>query len=385
MPSTSAVFTRPDTPLDELPELLRPAVEQHRDGAEELGRVPAELVAELRDRGAFRLFTPQELGGYEAATAPGLDFLARVARIDGPTAWLLWNFNLGFIAGWLPEASVAQIWRGGPDPLIANSGSPGLLSAADGGYRLSGQWKIVSGAHTAEWFVLAGIDPTVGPGFAGLRFCVTPRAEVSIVDTWTVVGMQASDSNTVVADDVYIPEDMTLCPFQPTRIDRPAYRLPAVSLLYPGCAAVLIGMAEAAIDELIAIAATKRGFDGIRLAEKDHVAIAVGRALAQVAAARGLLLETHRELDRAAIAGRPTTDQQRAAVRGAICHVTESARTVLVQMYELGSSEPLYRRSRLGLIFRDGMAAAQAANLSTTQWTVSGRIALGQPAGWPFV
>jgi alkylation response protein AidB-like acyl-CoA dehydrogenase len=371
--------------IHELPERLRPAIEKYRDAAEAQGRISPELVGELRDQGAFRLFTPAELGGHEAPTATVLDFYTKVARIDGPTAWLLWNLNLGFIAGWLPEEATERIWGEEPDPLVANSGQPGLLTPADGGYRLAGRWKIVSGAHVAEWFLLAGADPSAGPRLAGLRFCVVPRSDVSVLDTWDVVGMRASDSNTVVADDVFVPDTMSAGLFAPHRIDRPAYRLPVINLLFPGCAAVLIGMAQAAVDELIAIAMVKTGFDGVPLAEKEHVTVGVGRALSQVAAARGLLLETQRELDRTVAAGAETTEEQRAAVRGAICHVTETARAVLVAMYELGSSEPLYRESRLGRVYRDGMAAAQAANLSTTQWTIPGRIAVGQPSGWPFV
>ncbi|MEV4347695.1 acyl-CoA dehydrogenase family protein [Actinoplanes sp. NPDC049596] len=297
-------------PIDELPELLRPAIEKYRDEAEERGRVAGELVDELRERGAFGLLTPPERGGFGAPVAEALDFYARVARIDGPTAWLLWNFNLGFVAGWLPDEAIERIWAGGRAPLTANSGSPGRLTAVDGGYRLTGTWKIVSGAHAAEWYLLAGAEG----GFESLRLCAVPRAEVSIQDTWDVVGMRASDSNCVTAEDVFVPAFMTQSLYAPHR----TAGLPVINLLFPGCAAVLIGMAEAAIDEMIALAAVKRGFDGILLAEKDHVSIAVGRSLSQVAAARGLLL-------------------------------------------------------------------AQAANLSTTQWTIPGRLALGQPAGWPFV
>jgi alkylation response protein AidB-like acyl-CoA dehydrogenase len=371
--------------LEELPELLRPAIEKHRDAAEDLGQVPAELVAELRNLGAFRLFAPRELSGFEAPAAEVFDFYTRVGRIDGPTAWLLWNFNLGFLTGWLPEQAVERLWDGGSDPLTANSGQPGALTPVDGGYLLSGQWKIVSGAHTAEWFLLAGLDVTAEPGLAGLRFGMVPRSAVTVLDTWEVAGMRASDSNSVSADAVFVPAVMTIGLFAAPRLDRPLYRLPMVNLLFPGCAAVLIGMAQAAIDELVAIAPTKTGFDGVPLAAKDSVQVAVGRAMSQVAAARGLLVDTQRELDRAAAEGRATTDAQRAAVRGAICHVTETSRAVFTSMYELGSSEPLYRSSRLGRIFRDGMAAAQAANLSTTQWTIPGRLALGQPAEWPFI
>ncbi|MEU8819918.1 acyl-CoA dehydrogenase family protein [Actinoplanes sp. NPDC048796] len=365
-------------PIDELPELLRPAIEKYRDEAEERGRPAGELVTELRERGAFGVLTPRERGGFGVPVAEALDFYARVARIDGPTAWLLWNFNLGFAAGWLPEEATERIWGGGTAPLIANSGSPGLLTPVDGGYQLNGTWKIVSGAHVAEWYLLAGADPTAGAGFDALRLCAVPRSEVSIQDTWDVVGMRASDSNSVTAENVFVPAHMTQALFAPHH----ATGLPVINLLFPGCAAVLIGMAEAAIDELIALAAVKKGFDGITLAEKDHVAIAVGRSLSQVAAARGLLLATQRDLDRA---GAASTELDRAAVRGAIAHVTETARTVLTAMYEAGSSDPLYRTSRLGRIYRDGMAAAQAANLSTTQWTIPGRLALSQPVGWPFI
>ncbi|WP_051800071.1 acyl-CoA dehydrogenase family protein [Catenuloplanes japonicus] len=365
--------------IDKLPELLRPVIEKHRDANEADGRLAPELVAELREHGAFRLFTPVEMGGYEVTVGAALDFYATIARIDGPTAWVLWNLNVGFGTGWLPEEAVARIWAA-PDPLIAHSGQPGLLTPADGGYRISGQWKIVSGAHLAEWFLLAGVDPSVG-----VRFCAVPRADVTVLDTWDTVGLRASDSSAVAVADLFVPAHMTQALFAPARVDRPAYRLPAVNLLMPGCAAVLIGMAQAAIDELITIATTKRGMDGVTLASKDHVTAAVGRALTQVAAARGLLLETQRDLDRTVAAGLPTTDGQRAAVRGAMCLVTETSRAVLVSMYELGSSDPLYRANRLGRIFRDGMAAAQAANLSTTQWTLPGRLAVGQPVGWPYI
>jgi indole-3-acetate monooxygenase len=386
----SITHPSPATDVRDLPELLRPAIEKHRGDAEELGRIPEELVHELREHGAFRLQTPRELGGFEASLSTVLELYTRFARIDGPTAWLLWNFNLGFSAAWMPAEGVAAVWGAGPDPLTANSGQPGLLTAVEGGYQLSGRWKIVSGAHLADWYFLAGMVPAAGPeteGWGGpsLNLCAVPREAVSVLETWDVAGMRASDSNSVVADDVFVPGHMLMNLFDSPRIDRAAYRLPLIHMLYSGCAAILIGMAQAAVDEVIALAPGKTGTDGLVLATKNAVQIAVGRSLAQVAAARGLLLSAARTLDEAASAGRETTDEERAALRGAMAHVTETSRAVLTAMYEAGSSDPLYRSNRLGLIFRDGMAAAQAANLSTSQWTIPGRVALGQPVAWPFI
>ncbi|WP_305785625.1 acyl-CoA dehydrogenase family protein [Symbioplanes lichenis] len=365
--------------VHDLPELLRPAVEKYRDEAEALGRLPEELVRELREHGAFRLYTPRELGGHEAAPAVVLDLLARLARVDGPTAWTVWNLNMGFTAGLLGPERAEEIFGGGRDPLIANSGQPGRMTPVEGGFHLTGTWKIVSGAHLADWFLLAGMLET------GLHFCLVPRDAVKVLDTWDVAGMRASDSNSVVADQVLVPSDLAFSLFAPNRLDRPAYRLPTVNLVYPGCAAVLIGMAQGAVDELVRVARAKTAFTGEPLAAMESTQVAVGRASARVAAARGLLLSTAGELDSTTAAGQETTDEQRAALRGAIAHVTETAREVLLSMYATASSEPLYTSSRLGRVFRDGMAAAQAANLSTMQFALPGRLLLGQPAGVPFV
>jgi alkylation response protein AidB-like acyl-CoA dehydrogenase len=378
------------TPLHELPATLRPVIEAHRDAAEQLGRMPDPVVRELRAHGAFGLYAPRELGGSEAGVSEVLELLAGLARIDGPTAWVVWNLNLGFLAGLLDPAAVAEVWAGGPDPLIANSGQPGVLTLVEGGARLSGRWRIVSGADVAEWFSLAAVLPAAAgaaaAGFgAGLHLTLVPRSAVTVEQTWDVVGMRATGSQTVVVDDVLVPHEMLSGFAAANRLPGPTYRLPTVNLVHPGCAAVLIGMAQGALDEAVRVVGAKNGSDGAPLATQERVQTALGRATTQVAAARGLLLSTARELDLTAAADRPSTDEQRGALRGAVVLVAEVARAALTTAYELGGSEPLARDSRLGRWFRDGMAAAQSANLSTAQWSLAGRIALGLPPAVPFV
>jgi alkylation response protein AidB-like acyl-CoA dehydrogenase len=56
-------------PAEDLPELVRPAIEKYRDEADELRRVPGPLLDQLRAVGAFRLSTPRELGGFELPVA----------------------------------------------------------------------------------------------------------------------------------------------------------------------------------------------------------------------------------------------------------------------------------------------------------------------------
>ena len=61
--------------INTLVEELRPTIEQHRDEADRLGRLPDQLVAQLREAGAFRLYLPHELGGAELSLRATLELL----------------------------------------------------------------------------------------------------------------------------------------------------------------------------------------------------------------------------------------------------------------------------------------------------------------------
>ncbi len=373
---------------EDLPELLRPVIERYRDEAEDLRRLPDELLDHLRANGAFRLNTPRELGGFELPLATTMALIERLARIDGPAAWIVWNLNAGFGAAFLSEASVEQIYAGGSDPLIAHSSQPGALIPSENGFRLSGEWKLVSGVDSAQWLgllalVLDGGQPRMTETGPDWRFCLVPRSSVMVQDTWHATGMRGTNSNTVIANDVPVATGMTVAPGARARIDRPLYRVPVVNQITAGGAAVVLGEARAAIDEVAALSRTRTGPDGVPLAQQRRIQAALGRAGAQVDAALALLLTTLGGLDAAAAEGRPATEAERGAVRGALPHAAETARAVLTSMYELGGSTALYESSRLGRLFRDGHAAAQHSILSAANYELAGRTVIGIPGDDP--
>ncbi|MEU6656142.1 acyl-CoA dehydrogenase family protein [Streptomyces sp. NPDC046900] len=373
---------------EDVPELLRPAIEKCRDEAEQLRRLPDEFIDHLRANGAFRLNAPRELGGFELPLATTAALIERLARIDGPTAWIVWNLNAGFSAAFLSEVNVERVWADGPDLILAHSSQPGQLVPSENGFRLSGEWKLVSGADSAQWLGLLGLvldggQPRMTEAGPDWRFCLVPRASVTVQDTWHSTGMRGTNSNMVIAQDVPVAADMTVAPDSEARIDRPLYRVPVINQITSGGAAVVLSLARAAIDEVAALSRTKTGPDGVPIAQQPRIQAAMGRASARVDAALALLLTTLGGLDAAAIAGRPTTEAERGGVRGAFAHAGETARAVLTSMYELGGSTALYESSRLGRLFRDGHAAAQHAVLSAANYELAGRTVIGVPAGDP--
>jgi indole-3-acetate monooxygenase len=374
----------------QLPEQLRSAIEAAREESDHLADSPSWLTMQLRDAGALRLLTPHELGGYETPLVIALDIYEGFGRIDASAGWLVWNANFGFLAAYLEPSGVERLWADGHEPLFANSGMPGEAEEAQGGYRVSGHWKIVSGIHAAHWLVVVGIvtrgshHALTESGAPDIRVCVLHRDQIHIEDTWYVSGMRATGSNDVVADQVFVPADLTIALTQQPRLDRPLYRgfLPALAI--PGCTAVGIGVARSAIDEVVKLAATKPTMTGGVLAESPHAQYAIAKSESDVLAARLLLHQAARSLQTASECNQAVTIRQRAALRAAMTHAAQVSRQTLVTMYELASSSSLYRGNPLERIFRDGMAALQHANHSAPFLEAAGRVRLGLPDGMPL-
>lgn len=348
-------------------------------------RVPGPLLEALRDAGAFALSTPRELRGHELPLADSLSVLEALGRLDASVAWTVWNGNLGFSAAMLPPTGVAAIW-GDPsrDPIVANSARPsGSAKPVDGGFVLDGRWDIVSAIDVADWVALfAMLHGGAGPD---VRVLYVPRSDVRVLDTWNVHAMRGTGSNTVVAEAVFVPAARVVSPFAPAHVDRPLYRVPAFTLASTGAAAVVIGVAAAAIDEAAALASAKRGDDGKPLADRAQTQAEIGRSHAALAAARAFLVESARAIDAAATERRPVDERLRATLRASMAHAGLVSRQVLASMYTLASSSALYDGQPIERMFRDGTAAAQHAILHASHLETYGRVCLGRPAGVPVL
>jgi alkylation response protein AidB-like acyl-CoA dehydrogenase len=314
--------TLPTLDAAELPEWLRPAITAAAGDSERQGDIPTGLRDALRDAGAFCLLTPRELGGWEAPLTTVLDIYERFGHIDASVGLLVWNPNFGFVGAMLDPAGVAQIWGDGTEPVFANSGQAGTAEPVDGGYRLSGEWKIVSGIHGADWVILIGIAPEV-------RFFAVGTNQVDVRNTWDVSGVRATGSNNVTADGIFVPTELTVALDTAPRIDRPLYRGFIPTLVFPGCTAVALGVAGRAIDEAVALVGTKRAMTGGTVADAVRTQHTIAKSEAAVTAARLLLKHTAEELQRA---GDDITLQQRAALRAAMTHAADVSRETLVAL-----------------------------------------------------
>ena len=197
----------------EAAQALAPALEARASEAEELRRLPESSFCELEQSGFLSLLTPTSVGGSGAGLATVAQATRELAHGCPATAWTASFFAIhSWILAHFPAAACEEAFAGGSHcPVPAALAPTGGLEKVDGGYKLSGRWSYATGVMHSDWAIVTGIldrDGRIEP-----RFCLLPQSDVTVVDVWHMAGMQATGSNDIVVDDVFVPEHRTIATF----------------------------------------------------------------------------------------------------------------------------------------------------------------------------
>ena len=355
---------------------LAPTAAELAPAAERDRRLAEPLVAALADAGLFRLCVPAAAGGLEAPPGTLVAVVRALAAGDAAAGWCVAiAATSGLVAGYLPEAAARAI-SADPATMVAGVFAPkGRATPEPGGFRVSGRWPFASGCEHADWLMGGCVVD------GGMRLMLAPAEAFTIHDTWHVMGLRATGSHDIELDGVHIPAERTAsvlgdAPLQPG----PLYAFPLFGLLALAIAAVSLGIARGALDDLIALAGGKVPTGGKRtLAERGTVQAEVARAEAAVRAAGALLDEAIGAAWERAVAGAGVDVEQRAALRLAATHATAVCARATDTAYTLAGGSALYESSPLQRRVRDAHAATQHMLVAPATWELTGRVLLGMP------
>src|SRR5258708_14816823 len=109
-------------------------------------RIPPDLVEALRSIGVFRMFVPQSHGGLELDLPTALEVIGALGRLDGSLGWTaMIGAGSAIFVPYLPRETYDQVYRNGPDMIIAASAQPaGTAEAVPGGWRINRRGPFVS-------------------------------------------------------------------------------------------------------------------------------------------------------------------------------------------------------------------------------------------------
>jgi alkylation response protein AidB-like acyl-CoA dehydrogenase len=369
-------------------ELAR-RVAENADRIDEECQIPAELAAEMADRGFFRLLLPRRLGGAELGHPDFLRILEIFAAVDGSTAWTLnqnnvWSTN----SVRMVDQTAREIWQ--DQRAVVSNGPPTASAVAvpvDGGYRLSGRWFFSSGSSHATWIgALAPVRPSglQTTGGESYRVLLLPRSEVEFLPgSWSVSGLRGTASFGFEVHDGFVPSHRTFEQNGESLDSGPLYCIPRTLLFASGFATVALGIARASLGTAIDIAGTRAParVKGL-LREQKTTQRLVGEAEAILRSARAFLQQSASSVWESACQAQALTTEQRVSLRLASTHGIRQAARVVDIAYGLVGSGSIFPTNPIHRRFQDIHVITQHIQGRPTHYETAGQLLLGlEPEG----
>lgn len=371
---------------------LQPLLLKHAPQNDIDGRLAPEVFAALTDAGFWAMAAPRRWGGY-GTSARAMSLVGmELAKGDPSVGWVYtvlhgttWVASLG------PDALQEAIFGAGDEhPVICGiANPPGVMEEVDGGYVVNGRWPYASGSLHASWAQLGvNIRKPDGSvehgGFAYLR-----AADYSIENTWHMLGMKGTGSNTIVAQDVFIPRSqfyhvakLGIGGHEPGKrhVGEPSDFWPFMPFLRATAHAVVAGAASAIL-ERVAEASQKRPIVYTSYSKQAEAVMAQGQfgeAAARIAAAEALTLKNCDLIDQVGLTRVPLTPAQRAQSKGEGSLAVDLLSQAVDQLMFLAGSSAFADSNPIQRFYRDAVFAMRhTANLPYVGYEIFGKSLLG--------
>ena len=283
--------------MRELVETVAPTLRATTDVSESLRRLAPEAMDAMVDAGILRALVPSAYHGSELGPVHGIKLFEELGSIDSAAAWVGAISAAGaWLISLLPVEAADEVLG---DRLAVVNGSlfpPLAATPAPGGYRVSGRSSFASGCDYATWIQCQAVImrdgvPQIGANGAPIAILIhVPATQVEIIDTWHTLGMRGTGSNDFQIGEAFVPEHLTwrmgpVSPANPAFTD--GFTRMGVWWFSPLIASVALGIARAAIDDLVDLAQRKTSsYTHVELADKSIVQDRLARARAVVDASR---------------------------------------------------------------------------------------------------
>jgi alkylation response protein AidB-like acyl-CoA dehydrogenase len=207
---------------------------------------------------------------------------------------------------------------------------------------------------------------------------VLPAHHAKIEDTWHSSGLKATGSHYIVFQDVIAPEEnlfdlATAQPHVPGRLY--SAPMPLITMLM---GSIALGIAEGALDDIVAIAQSGRRQQRTSTAMRDSEIFQyeLGSAQAKLRAAEAMLDVQATSHWQHALAGTLNTDAKLAEATQSAIWITEACLSVVRTCFALGGGAAIFDSVPLQRRLPDIEAAAQHVVVQQRHYTQAGKLLL---------
>jgi indole-3-acetate monooxygenase len=349
---------------------------------------PAVLDA-LHARGLYRTLLPRSLNGYGAGLDTFVAVMEALAGADASTAWCVGQASGCSMAAAYVDAPVArEIWGNDPQGVLAwGFQLEGRAKVVPGGYQVTGKWGFGSGGHHATWMgAHCHVELPDGSllkdanGALIERTMLVRQSQLTWLDTWNVVGLRGTGSDSYTLTDVFVPEAYTVRRDidAERRIDDPFFRFTTTNAYACGFAGVSMGIARSMLDSLKALAQTKKPSNTARtLRDSPVMHHLIAENEATLRSARAFVLETIAQAADSIQRTGAASTENRVLMRLATTTAIQRAKKVAEFAYHEAGATAIFASNPFERKMRDIHASAQQVQGRTGHIEVCGQYFLG--------
>ncbi len=357
------------------------------DAANEL---PPEVVDAMHAAGMFRLLLPRSIGGAELDPVTYVQCVEAIASGDGSTAWCM-NQGSGcsMSAAYMEPEWARHVFADRRAVLAWGQGPGAKAIRAEGGWRVTGTWHFASGSRHCTW--LGGHCPTFEadgtpiqrpdgrPWDATMLF---RREDAAITDTWDVMGLRGTGSDTYAVSDMFVPNHLSLTRDMESERRHPGllYRFSTMNIYAAGFAGVAMGLARATLDAFVRLAKEKTpALTQSALRDSQVIQSQLAYNEAKFSAARLLVFKALADAQEAVTTATSLTVQHRAAIRLASTFAIHQAREVVDFAYHEAGATAIFKSNPFERRFRDVHTVCQQVQGRSSHFETVGQVFLGVP------
>ena len=348
---------------------LVPLIAREAGEIERTRRLTEPVVSALIENGLYRALLPKSLGGAEAPLEVFMQMQEEVAKADASTAWCLGQCSVcAMVAAYLDPDAAHEIFNS-PPGILAWGAIAHEVQVVPGGYLANARWHFASGCRQASWLgahvQIVEADGTrrrKPDGTPEVRTILFPIAAATMYDTWDVIGLNGTGTDSYSVENLFIPEK-----FAALRDDLAAlrekgtlYKLTTNLTYGMGFGAVSLGVARATLDAAIELARGKTPQGQKAMRENNAVQGLIGRTESNLRAARAYLYATAAEVWRdLAQPGGKFTEAHRASLRLAATWTIHQSAAVVDAAYHMAGATAVFSANPFERRFRDMHAITQ--------------------------
>lgn len=367
---------------------LGPLIRANAEEIEKNRELPRPVFEAMADAGLFLMSVPRVLGGLEVDLPTQVQVVEEIGKADASTAWALnQGTTYGMYAAYMQPAAARHIWIETPRAVVSNSPIPTAKAVvAPGGFRITANQGFSTGCRHASWVaahaqVIENGAVRQRNGKPEIRYCLVPKAQAKILDTWHTRGMRGTGTHHFEVNDVFVPEDHTVLTSKDKIItDGPRYRMPQTLVYTSGDGIVALAVARSCLNAFFELAGSKepRHMKGL-LRDQAMSQFIVGQAEASIRSGRAFLMEAVNDIWNDAKNKGEATIESRVSLRLATTHAIRLAVRLIEDIYTASGGNAIFEGNPIQRHFQDIHVITQHLQGRLAHYELAGSFLLGLP------